>query len=324
MRLILTNVRGIIVTRSSTTAAPTRFLAGLLLAVIVASCGGSTSVVESASPDTNSILVTTSIWADVVDNLTCSEPGSFEPLIPPGADPHGYRPSIADAEATKRASVIIANGGGLEEPLEALIDRAESEGVTIIRLTELAKEGAGDPHLWLDPTVAIEISPLLSDQLVDAGLDRDRVVDCTDDYVATLEALDADLMDRVAHLDPEQRKLVTNHDALGRFAARYGFEVIGTVLPSTSTMAQTNPAELEALADLIAFSEVPAIFTEGGHEGEDAQALADRLDIVAVGLQTDALGPEGSGFETYVDLMRTNTELIVAALGSGESGPEKQ
>ena len=91
------------------------------------------------------------------------------------------------------------------------------------------------------------------------------------------------------------------------------------MLPSTSSMAETNPAELEALADLIETFGLPAIFTEGGHEGEDAQALADRLGVSAVGLQTDALGPDGSGFETYIDLMRTNTDLIVAALGGEEA-----
>ena len=271
-----------------------------------------------ADAPSGTVLVTTSIWADVVANATCSPQGAFPPLIPPGADPHEYQPSIADAEAMEEASVIIANGGGLEESLVSLVDQAESDGVTVIRLTEAIGATADDPHLWLDPTITIEATRLVADVFAGEEIDGAVINDCSDRYIATLESLDSELADRVATVDEDHRKLVTNHDALGRFADRYGFEIIGTVLPSTSSMAQANPADLEALADLIAAEDVPAIFTEGGHEGADAEALADRLGVEAVRLQTDALGPEGSGFETYVDLMRTNTDLIVAALGGGE------
>ncbi|MDH3300179.1 MAG: metal ABC transporter permease [Acidimicrobiia bacterium] len=297
------------------------------VAVILTACastGPASEVEVAASPFSGGVLVTTSIWADVVDNVTCSPAGTFEPLIPAGADPHGYRPSIADAEAMREASVIIANGGGLEEPLEPLVDQAEADGVTVIRLTDAVDAGGDDPHLWLDPTLTIEATRVLADVLPAGAGNGDAtndagVTECADRYIATLEDLDAELADQVAILDRDRRKLVTNHDALGRFADRYGFEVIGTVLPSTSSMAQANPADLEALAGLIAAEDVPAIFTEGGHEGEDAEALADRLGVDAVGLQTDALGPEGSGYQTYVELMRTNTELIVAALGDDQS-----
>lgn len=294
-----------------------------VLAVLLFACAptGSAGVagVETGSPPAD-VLVTTSIWADVVEKATCSEPGSLQPLIPAGADPHEFRPSIADAEAMREASVIIANGGGLEESLEPLVDEAESEGVTVIRLTEATGAEGDDPHLWLDPTLTIEVTRTVADLLVAEGADGAAETDiaaCADRYIAALEDLDRELAAAVATLDEDQRKLVTNHDALRRFADRYGFQIVGTVLPSTSSMARANPADLEDLADLIAAEGVPAIFTEGGHEGEDAEALADRLDVAAVRLQTDALGPDGSGFETYVDLMRTNTELIVAALGDG-------
>lgn len=295
-----------------------------LLVVLLAACGstessGSVDVASGgADAPSSTVLVTTSIWADVVANATCAPPGAFPPLIPAGADPHGYRPSIADAEAMGEASVIIANGGGLEESLEPLVDQAESDGVTVIRITEAIGASADDPHLWMDPTITIEATRLLGSVLEAEGVDGADINDCSDRYIATLEALDTELADRVGAIDQDRRKLITNHHALGRFADRYGFEVIGTVLPSTSSMAQANPANLEALADLIVAEDIPAIFTEGGHEGVDAEALADRLGVEAVRLQTDALGPEGSGFETYVDLMRTNTDLIVAALGEGE------
>lgn len=315
MRLILTKVIPAprMYRMPTVTARLTAFLA-----IVLTSCAPTGSTDVAAVEDGTSaggVLVTTSIWADVVENATCSSPGSFEPLIPPGADPHEYQPSIADAEAVRDASVIIANGGGLEESLENLVEQAESDGVTVIRLTEAIGADGDDPHLWLDPMLASEATRTLGDLLMGEGVYDAEIVDCINRYVAELEVLDGELSQAVATLDEDQRKIVTNHDALGRFADRYGFEVVGTVIPSTSSMAQPNPADLEALGDLIAAEDIPAIFTEGGHEGEDAEALADRLGVAVVRLQTDALGPDGSGFETYVDLMRTNTDLIVAALG---------
>lgn len=292
-----------------------------ILAVLLVGCGSTASVdaIDSeAGPPPGDVLVTTSIWADVVENMTCSEPGSFRPLIPPGADPHEFQLSIADAEAMREASVIIANGGGLEESLEPLVDEAEADGVTVIRLTDTIGVEGDDPHLWLDPMITADVTRELADLLVAEGSVGGDIAECADRYIAALEGLDRELAEQVADLDEGRRKLVTNHDALGRFADRYGFAVIGTVLPSTSSMAQANPADLEELAGLIDAQGIPAIFTEGGHEGEDAEALANRLGVEAVRLQTDALGPEGSGFETYVDLMRTNTDLIVAALGDGD------
>ncbi|MDH5520418.1 MAG: metal ABC transporter substrate-binding protein, partial [Acidimicrobiia bacterium] len=115
--------------------APVLLVPVLLVAVLIAllagcgstDSGGSVDVADGgADAPSGTVLVTTSIWADVVANATCSPQGAFPPLIPPGADPHEYQPSIADAEAMEEASVIIANGGGLEESLVSLVDQAES------------------------------------------------------------------------------------------------------------------------------------------------------------------------------------------------------
>ena len=87
------------------------------------------------------------------------------------------------------------------------------------------------------------------------------------------------------------RKLVTNHEALGYFADRYGFEVIGTVIPSPSSMAQTSPAGLEALAEIIEHEGIKAIFAETQHSVDDIEALAARVgDVDVVTLYTGSLG----------------------------------
>ena len=177
--------------------------------------------------------------------------------------------------------------------------------------------GSDDPHIWFDPVRVSAVLDELAEHLIDdAGVDGDAVAECLSDYKAELTALDQELEELLGQLSADQRKLITNHDALGYFADRYGFEVVGTVLPSLSTMAETNPAQLEELAQTIEREGVNAIFAETVHSSVDTEALASRVgDVEVVTLYTGSLGPAGSGAEDYVGFMRTNASLIADALG---------
>ena len=176
--------------------------------------------------------------------------------------------------------------------------------------------GAEDPHVWFDPHRVAEALPVLAQALTaHAGLDPAAVEACMNSYRAELEAVDAEIAAKIEQLPPESRKLVTNHDAFAYFAARYGFEVIGTVIPSLSSMAEANPAGLEELAEIIEHEGIKAIFAETQHSGDDIEALADRIGgVEVVTLYTGSLGPPGSGAETYTGYLRTNTDLIVDSL----------
>jgi len=61
---------------------------------------------------------------------------------------------------------------------------------------------------------------------------------------------------------------------------------------------------------------VPAIFADTSSSSDLAQVLADETgeDIEVVELFSESLGEEGSGAETYLDLIRTNADRIVGAL----------
>ena len=175
----------------------------------------------------------------------------------------------------------------------------------------------GDPHVWFDPQRVSGALPGLARVLTaEVGLDAAAVDACLASYQAELEAVDAEIAAMVQQLPAGSRKLVTNHEALGYFADRYGFEVIGTVIPTPSSMAQASPAGLEQLAEIIEHEGIKAIFAETLHSVDDVEALAARVgDVDVVTLYTGSLGPSGSGAENYVGFMRTNAEFIVDALG---------
>jgi zinc/manganese transport system substrate-binding protein len=306
------------------------------LLAVVAACGDGSSG-PSANAGATVIVATTSIWADVAGNLACDGLAEIETVIPIGGDPHSFEPSLQDREVLENADLIVANGLLLEESLEDTIDAAEQHGTPVFRfadhMTPLETDEAGhddaddahevgdahaggDPHVWFDPTRVAAAMPALRDALVDgAGLDAGRVDACLDGYESAIANTDREVAARLDTIPTDRRKLVTNHQALGYFAEHYGFEVLGAVIPSPSTLAEANPADLQALVDLVAEARVPAIFAEAQHSSVEADALAEAIgDVEVVTLFTDSLGPEGSGADTYLGLLATDARLIVDAL----------
>lgn len=160
--------------------------------------------------------------------------------------------------------------------------------------------------------------PALADFIIaNTDIDADSVNACAEAYVETLVDLDAEVESMLAGIPDDMRKLVTTHEALGYFADRYGFEVLGTALPGTSSLAAANPADLEDLAQRIAEAGIAAVFAEAEVSDADLQAVADRLgDVRVVPLLTEALGPEGSDTGTYVEFMAVAAATIAGGLNS--------
>ena len=176
--------------------------------------------------------------------------------------------------------------------------------------------GSEDPHVWFDPIRVADALPALSQALASqAGLDAAALDECVAAYHSELIALDAEVDAILASLHPEDRLLVTNHDALGYFADRYGFQVIGTVIPSGSTLAAASPAGLQELVELIEETGVAAIFSESTHSSDDTEALGREAGVQVVSLNTGSLGPADSSSGTYIGFIRTNAQKIAEGLG---------
>ena len=293
--------------------------ATLVLAVILVSCGPSgrpkAEFETELGDDGQLVVVTTSIWADVVANLLCEPREAVTPVIPAGGDPHGFQPSLAHAGAISEADLVVANGGGLEGSMVDLLEDRELKGGAVVYATELTATDPVNPHIWLDPRRVVEVSNALAPVLIEAGADPSTVEQCTDEYVAELEGLDRQIAQQLANLAPADRKLVTNHDALGYFADRYEFEVIGTLLSSSSTLTEAGPGDFEQLRSLINEHGVRAVFAEGGHSTAEMETLVSQLDGVrVVELDLESLGEPESATGTYLDMMRVGSEQIAVAL----------
>ena len=295
-----------------------------VLIVAVAACGDGTATGPDSESEAPSIVATTSIWADVTSNLACDGLAEIQTIIPTGGDPHSFEPSLQDRERLESAALIVANGLLLEESLEDTIAAAEDHGTPVFRFADQmpplesqdAEHDDGNPHVWFDPTRVAAALPALRDALVEqAGLDAGRVDECLAGYLTAIAATDSEITALLDTIPTDRRTLVTNHEALGYFAEHYGLAVLGAVIPSPSTLAEANPADLQELVRLIEEADVPAIFAEAQHSSVEADALAEAVgDIAVVTLFTDSLGPAESGADTYLGLLSTDARLIADAL----------
>ena len=274
-------------------------LGTFLAAAAIAACGGDGSE-DSGRPR---VVVTTSILGDVVERLVAGE-ADVEVVLPAGADPHDFLPSVRQAETMSEADLLVVNGAGFEGGLASVIAAAEDAGTTVFVATDHIDLLDDDPHFWTDPRRMLDVVEALAAALPAAP--------GAGDYVEELRALDVAIEEQLATVD--RRVLVTNHEVLGYFADRYGFEVVGTVLAMT-TGAEASAADIEALAATIRAERVPAIFAEASSSADLADALAEEVgDVEVVELFAESLGEPGSEADSYVGMQRTNAARIAEAL----------
>ncbi len=175
--------------------------------------------------------------------------------------------------------------------------------------------GTHDPHFWFDPvrvqTAVIEIATRLA-TLDPAGAET-YTANATA-YVAQLQELHAWSEQQLATIPADHRILVTSHDTHSYFALLYGFEVVGTVIPSGTTETESSAEQLAHLVEIIEHEGVPAVFGENTVPERIARAIADETGAGFFSLFTGSLGPAGSGAETYLTMFRKNIEIIVEAL----------
>jgi zinc/manganese transport system substrate-binding protein len=294
-----------------------RAILSFSLLVALAGCASSSDDGTGGAPQ---VVVTTTILGDVVRQVAGDEV-EVVVVMPPGADPHEFAPSAREAEAIGDADLLVTNGAGFEQGLLDVLGSATDGGTPTftfadhVELREL--DGTDDPHLWLDPVAIREaVAPLAAALAAIDGVDATAVEARAEAFRAELSLLDADIVALLAPIPSADRVLVTNHEVLGYFADRYGFEVIGAVIPSLSTSAEPSAADVDELADLVAARGVPAIFAETTQPTSLASALPDAVgrDVAVVELFSESLGEAGSGADTYVGLVRVDAERIAAAL----------
>jgi ABC-type Zn uptake system ZnuABC Zn-binding protein ZnuA len=240
-------------------------------------------------------------------------------LLGPGADPHDYEPRPSDVGSVAEAALVVKSGGDLDEWLTDLLGEAGNDARELA-LIDHVQTIDGDPHWWHDPRNAVRAVRAIERALVEADPGGRRAYERNADaYVTRLRALDRAIVACMEKVPDRDRKLVTTHDALGYFARRYDVEIVGAIIPSLSTQAQPSARDVDELVDQIRAEGVRAVFPETALNPKLERAIAHEGNArLGDSLWADALGPEGSDGETYLEAMASNTAAMVDGMTGGE------
>ena len=241
-------------------------------------------------------------------------------LLKPGIGAHDYEPSPADVEAIATAQLVVENGVGLESWLHDTIESSGYDGPVVdasqgVRLREVG--GEPDPHIWQDPRNAVVMAANIERGLarVDPGSAGFYQANLAA-YLEALRALDAEVERQTAGL--ANRKVVTNHDAIGYYLDRYHLELVGSVIPSFDSSAELSGRDVRDLVAKVKATGVRAIFSETSLPPRAAETIGREAGVRVVtgedALYGDSLGPPGSDGDSYIRMIRHNTRTIVSNL----------
>lgn len=269
------------------------------------------------------VVATSTIIADWVEQVGGDEI-ALTSILQPGADPHVYEPVPADSIAFERADLILYNGYNLEPGLIRLLNAA---GVNAERLAvgevvpplDLDDNGraVADPHVWGDVSNAVPMVEAIRDALIELAPDQREVFAANAAaYIEAIEQLHGWIEDQTATIPPDQRLLVTTHDAFQYYANAYGLTVAGTLI-GLSTEEQPSARTVQELVTAILGLGVPAIFAETTINPQLISTVAQEagVPLAEQELYADSIGAPGSEGDSYIAMMVANTRAIVENLG---------
>lgn len=316
------------ITAASLTARMLALTSALGLALAGTALAGASSSTAAAEGESVSIVVTTAILGAVVTELV-GDRAEVSVLMASSMDPHHWQPSARDIEKVFSAHLVVANGLDLEEGLHIVLDEAAAAGVRVFEATDHVEvravveddeptdeeievdteheHGAPDPHFWVDPVAMADVVSALTLELGVHGLE---VTDRGSDLGARLIALDAEVRSLLDPVPVERRKLVTGHESMGYFAERYGFELIGSVIPGLSSQGEVSAGALADLAAAIRQAGVPVVFMERGTPQAVVEAIAAETGASVVEIPSYDLPDDGS----YFTFMRQLANSVAEAL----------
>lgn len=236
-----------------------------------------------------------------------------------GVDPHDYELNVSGRRAIEDARLIFRDGLGIDTFLDRAIASGNPRVVTVtegLKLRQPPGESDPDPHVWQDPendrAMVLGMAAAMGKaDPANAGRYRQNA----EAYSTRLAAVDEQIRAMINTIPPGNRRVVTNHDALGYFIDRYGLTFVGTVIPGTASETEPSARDIAQLEDVIRAEGVKAIFAESSVDPKVArQVAADTGVRIVDNLYGDSLGPPGSGAETVDGMLLTNARTIVEAL----------
>ncbi|ROR96251.1 ABC-type Zn uptake system ZnuABC Zn-binding protein ZnuA [Salana multivorans] len=310
---------------------------GVVVGLALASCAGPTgdeasggsgasgASAASGGDERPVVLTTFTVLADIAENVA-GEHLRVESITKPGAEIHHYEPTPSDIRRAAEADLILDNGLNLELWFERFVADLDvphvvvSDGVEVMSIAEDAYAGLPNPHAWMSPLNV----RLYADTMAEAFGELDP--EHADDYAANAESYGAqlqevhdELVSELAVLPERQRALVTCEGAFSYLARDAG--LTEQYIWAVNAEQQATPQQIAATIEFVRANDVPAVFCESTVSDKPMQQVVEATDAEFGGvLYVDSLSEPGGPVPTYLDLIRHDVDVIVAALTGDRAG----
>jgi len=307
-------------------------LGTVVLSVLLTACGGQEK--KEASSNEKIQVMTTFYPMYEFTKQVVGYKGDIELLIPAGTEPHDFEPSAKDLAKISDSDVFVYNSPELETWTDNLTDTIDTKQTEIIQASKDIKLMEGteheheeahdhdtqeheehghshelDPHVWLDPALAIKEVETIRDQLSKKYPDDKAAFEKNAaSYIDELKKLDEEF--QTAFKDAKNKTFVTQHAAFGYLANKYGLtqEAIAGISPDQ----EPSPSRLSELKHYVDDNQVKVIYFEDNASSKVAETLSKET-----GVKLEVLNPLESltdkqikDGEDYLSVMRENLTAL--------------
>lgn len=300
-------------------------------ALVLTGCSGSSDESAGGGDSGDKVLVATTV--SPITSIASRVGGDcveIRGIVPEGTNSHTFEPAPSVATLLSDADVVFVNGLKLEDPTLEMAEANMRDDAVLVELGTEAlpesdyiydfsfpeEEGKPNPHLWTDPTFAIEYAQIVRDTLTE------RAPECADSFQANFESFEAQVNDLADAIREDQKtvpegnlKLVTYHDAYAYFADNFGWEVVGALQPSD--FADPTPSEVVTLIEQIRAEGVPTIFGSEVFPSDVLEEIGNETGVrYEDSLRDDDLpGAPGEENHSWLGLMQYNFATMIEGLG---------
>lgn len=304
----------------------------LLLLMVITGCGASGKTVTEANTGGEKMLVYTSLFPIYsFSKQIGGEHVTVQSIVPAGTEPHDFEPSPKVITELNQAKLFLINGAGYETWIEKISDNLDtsqtkvvnvSEGIELLNAEEEAEEhttedehghenegSSGDPHVWLDPTLAKKQADIVRQAFIEADPEHKDVYQKNYDALAAeLDALDDEYVTALS--TAKKKAFVTSHRAFSYLANRYGIEQIG--ISGLSPSEEPSQKDLQNLIEIVEELEIKYVAFEELVENKIAKTVQQEAGVAAITLNPleNVTKEQFEKGTTYVDLMKENLESL--------------
>lgn len=315
------------------TRLPVLLTVALAGALTLSACGSDSDSSDAATTEEGAAKLIVATTVSPLTSITSAVGGdliTIEGIVPEGTNSHTFEPAPQTAELLSKADIVFVNGLKLEDPTIELAEANLKAGAEIVEIGTRVlpeseyifdfsfpeEEGKPNPHLWTDPSYAIEYADVVREVLSERDPANAAAFQANfDAFTVEVAKLDEAVRADQTTVPEGQLKLVTYHDAYAYFAKNYGWQVIGAIQPDS--FDDPSPAEVARLVEQIKAENVPVIFGSEVFPSAVLEAIGNEAGVrYEDSLRDDDLpGAPGEPQHSLLELLRYNYRTMISGLG---------